>query len=85
VPWVVSAKSEEALRAQAERLTTFLNERPELAPADVGWSLATTRTVLEHRAVTLDGLNGLAALAEGREASGVVWGSAAGADGRAVF
>uniref|UniRef100_UPI00117E8F2E type I polyketide synthase n=1 Tax=Streptomyces sp. JHA26 TaxID=1917143 RepID=UPI00117E8F2E len=85
VPWVVSAKSETALRDQAERLASFLNERPELAPVDVGWSLATTRSVFEHRAVVLDGLNGLGALAEGREAPGVVWGSAAGADGRAVF
>ncbi|MFE1755941.1 acyltransferase domain-containing protein, partial [Streptomyces anandii] len=33
----------------------------------------------------LDGLNGLGALAEGRESAGVVRGSAAGVDGRAVF
>ncbi|WSC90879.1 type I polyketide synthase [Streptomyces sp. NBC_01754] len=51
VPWVVSAKSEDALRAQIERLRSFVAERPELDPVDVGWSLATTRAALEHRAV----------------------------------
>ncbi|MEU3664726.1 beta-ketoacyl synthase N-terminal-like domain-containing protein, partial [Streptomyces sp. NPDC032940] len=85
VPWVVSAKSEAALRGQAGRLVSFLGERSELAAVDVAWSLAATRSVFEHRAVVLDGADGLRALAEGREASGVVWGSAAGADGRAVF
>ena len=29
----------------------FVAARPELDPADVGWSLATTRSVFEHRAV----------------------------------
>ncbi|MET9108518.1 SDR family NAD(P)-dependent oxidoreductase, partial [Streptomyces zhihengii] len=51
--WVVSAKSEAGLRAQAERLRSFVAERPELAPADVGWSLATGRAALEHRAVVV--------------------------------
>ncbi|MFD5453441.1 SDR family NAD(P)-dependent oxidoreductase, partial [Streptomyces sp. NPDC127100] len=85
VPWVVSAKSEAALRAQAERLRSFVADGAELAPVDVGLSLVTTRSVFEHRAVVLDGANGLEALAEGREAAGVVRGSAAGVDGRAVF
>ncbi|MEU3661908.1 type I polyketide synthase, partial [Streptomyces sp. NPDC032940] len=88
VPWVLSGKSEAALRGQAERLAASLGERPELAPVDVGWSLAATRSVFEYRAVVLDGADGLRALAEGREASGVVRGSAGGAgdaDGRAVF
>ncbi|WP_327259563.1 type I polyketide synthase [Streptomyces sp. NBC_01240] len=51
--WVVSAKSEAALRAQVERLALFVAERPELDPVDVGWSLATTRAALEHRAVVV--------------------------------
>ncbi|MET7369282.1 type I polyketide synthase [Streptomyces sp. NPDC005566] len=51
VPWVVSAKSDAALRAQVERLRSFAAECPELDPVDVGWSLATTRAALEHRAV----------------------------------
>ncbi|MFD9545697.1 type I polyketide synthase, partial [Streptomyces sp. NPDC060022] len=61
VPWVVSAKSEPALRAQAERLRAFVAERPELDPVDVGWSLATTRAALEHRVVLASGGDVLAA------------------------
>ncbi|MGW8992876.1 type I polyketide synthase, partial [Streptomyces zhihengii] len=53
VPWPVSAKSETALRAQVERLRSFMTERPELDPADVSWSLATRRAALDHRAVLL--------------------------------
>ncbi|MGW3407471.1 acyltransferase domain-containing protein, partial [Streptomyces zhihengii] len=51
--WVVSAKSEAALRAQMERLETFLADDPALDAADVGWSLATGRAALEHRAVVV--------------------------------
>uniref|UniRef100_UPI000A838E8D type I polyketide synthase n=1 Tax=Streptomyces sp. NBRC 109706 TaxID=1550035 RepID=UPI000A838E8D len=51
VPWVVSAKTENALQAQVTRLRSFVGERPELDPVDIGWSLATTRATLEHRAV----------------------------------
>ncbi|MFD9545139.1 type I polyketide synthase, partial [Streptomyces sp. NPDC060022] len=51
--WVVSAKSEAALRAQVERLRSFVAEHPGLDPVDVGWSLATTRAALEHRAVVV--------------------------------
>ncbi|WP_425543509.1 SDR family NAD(P)-dependent oxidoreductase [Streptomyces luteireticuli] len=50
-PWVLSAKSEAALAQQAERLREFLTDRPELSPMDVAFSLATSRAVLEHRAV----------------------------------
>ncbi|WUT65176.1 type I polyketide synthase [Streptomyces sp. NBC_00683] len=51
VPWLVSAKSADALQPQIERLREFVAERPELDPVDVGWSLATGRAALEHRAV----------------------------------
>ncbi|MFD9540145.1 type I polyketide synthase, partial [Streptomyces sp. NPDC060022] len=51
VPWVVSAKSDAALRAQVERLRSFAAELPEVDAVDVAWSLATTRAGLEHRAV----------------------------------
>ncbi|MFC0597434.1 type I polyketide synthase, partial [Streptomyces palmae] len=89
VPWVVSGKSAAALRAQAERLASFVGERPEVPLADVGVSLARTRSVFEHRAVVLGAdraglLENLAALAEGRDASGVVRG-VAGAGERCVF
>ncbi|MFD9545692.1 type I polyketide synthase, partial [Streptomyces sp. NPDC060022] len=70
MPWPVSAKSPDALRAQVERLQEFVAERAELDPVDVGWSLATTRAVLEHRVVLASGGDVLAANAtvEGRTA-----------------
>nr|WP_267887813.1 type I polyketide synthase [Streptomyces sp. NBRC 109706] len=69
LPWVVSAKTEAALRAQVDRLRSFVAERPALEPVDIGWSLATTRAGLEHRAI-LHGDEELAAgiAAEGRTA-----------------
>ncbi|WP_236567825.1 MULTISPECIES: type I polyketide synthase [unclassified Nocardiopsis] len=53
VPWVISARSEAALRAQAAALHAFVSARPGLRAEDVGLSLATTRAVFEHRAVIL--------------------------------
>ncbi|MFD0905001.1 type I polyketide synthase [Actinomadura sediminis] len=53
VPWVVSGRDAGALRAQAEGLRSFVGERPELHPLDVGFSLATTRSRFEHRAVVI--------------------------------
>ncbi|WP_416906078.1 type I polyketide synthase [Micromonospora echinospora] len=77
VPWLVSARSAEALAGQAGRLAGFAQDHPGLSPIDVGWSLATTRAALEHRAVVLgtggdDLVAALTALAEGGSATGVV-------------
>ncbi|MGW4060035.1 type I polyketide synthase [Amycolatopsis sp. NPDC004747] len=55
VPWVLSARSEEALRVQAVALKTFVADHPELDAATVGRSLATTRAALDHRAVVVGG------------------------------
>ncbi|MFB6441456.1 type I polyketide synthase, partial [Streptomyces sp. NPDC056411] len=52
VPWVVTARSEAALRAQAAQLLTRVREET-LDPTDVGHSLTSTRTAFEHRAVVL--------------------------------
>ncbi|MBB4689029.1 acyl transferase domain-containing protein [Amycolatopsis jiangsuensis] len=65
VAWPVSADSADTLAAQARRLA----EQAEGAPADVGFSLATTRTAFDHRAVVVGSsreelLAGLATLAE---------------------
>nr|WP_307822084.1 SDR family NAD(P)-dependent oxidoreductase [Streptomyces coffeae] len=89
VPWVVSGRSDSALEAQAERLSAFVLDGAELSPVDVGLSLATTRSVFEHRSVVLaadrDGLvDGLGALADGRVLPGVVRG-VAGSRGQTVF
>ncbi|WP_241911121.1 type I polyketide synthase [Streptomyces sp. DH-12] len=88
VPWTLSARTPEALRAQASRLLTAVAEDPA-SPADVGFSLATTRTALEHRAVVVGDtraglLDALSAVAEGRGAAGVVEG-VAGEPGRVAF
>ncbi|WP_440083610.1 type I polyketide synthase [Streptosporangium sp. LJ11] len=81
VPWVVSGRGEDALRGQAARLRSRLAAGADARPEDVAWSLATTRTSFEHRAVILGHdlgacLSGLDALAEGHEAPGVVRGTA---------
>ncbi|MER6016434.1 SDR family NAD(P)-dependent oxidoreductase, partial [Streptomyces bluensis] len=52
IPWVVSARTGDALRAATARLVAHV-EAHDLGPADVGLSLATTRAALEHRAVAL--------------------------------
>jgi acyl transferase domain-containing protein len=50
VPWLVSAKSEDALRDQVARLSDV-----DADPLDVGYTLATTRARVAHRAVLIDG------------------------------
>ncbi|WP_309142889.1 SDR family NAD(P)-dependent oxidoreductase [Streptomyces javensis] len=51
VPWPLSGRTPEALRAQAARLAAHLRDRPGLRPVDVGLSLTTSRTALACRAV----------------------------------
>ncbi|MFG2197061.1 type I polyketide synthase, partial [Streptomyces sp. NPDC048639] len=53
VVWPVSARGEGALRAQAGRLLEALDESPGSSVADVGFSLAVTRSVFEDRAVVV--------------------------------
>ncbi|WP_436840483.1 type I polyketide synthase [Streptomyces flavofungini] len=85
VPWQLSARTADALRAQAARLRERLLADPTLtadraALADAGWSLATGRSPLEHRAVVFgrerdDFLSGLDALVSGGHAPSVVSGA----------
>ncbi|WP_443045419.1 type I polyketide synthase [Streptomyces sp. MOE7] len=83
VPWVVSGRGEGALRAQAARLRSFVEARPELAPADIAYSLVTSRAAVENRAVVLGTdrsglLEGLSAVSRGEvPAAGVVQGAGA--------
>ncbi|SER47641.1 polyketide synthase 12 [Streptomyces sp. yr375] len=86
VPWVLSARSRDALRAQAAALVSHITARPGLEPLDVGHSLATSRTVMETRAVVVaerraEFLSGLRALAEGDPSGLTVEGSASGTPG----
>ncbi len=52
LPWIVSGRGRDGLRAQAAQLQRFLAEAPELDPAGVARSLA-ARAALEDRAVVL--------------------------------
>ncbi|MFF3129446.1 type I polyketide synthase [Streptomyces sp. NPDC057908] len=65
VPWVVSARTAEALVAQVERLSAFVGDRD---PVDVGFSLVTTRAALEHRAVLIGDRTVRGEVVEGRSA-----------------
>ena len=70
VPWVVSAKSEDALTAQIQRLIVWSDERPELPAVDVGYSLA-GRSHFDHRAVLVaDGDGARAEIASARAGTG---------------
>ncbi len=74
VPWVLSARTEDALKAQAAALAAHDHANA----ADIGFSLVTTRTAFPHRAVVVGDLHaGLTALAEGTPAAKVVTGEAA--------
>ncbi|MGW5043312.1 acyltransferase domain-containing protein, partial [Streptomyces parvulus] len=53
VPLVVSAKTRGALREQQARVRALLDQDPSPRPLDVAYSLATGRSALEHRSVTL--------------------------------
>ena len=90
LPWVVSGRGADALRAQAERLRAHVAADPALSAEDVGLSLACTRATLEDRAVVLGGdreelLGGLDALIAGEPAANVVQGVAGGEAGEVVF
>ncbi|MGZ6772739.1 MAG: acyltransferase domain-containing protein, partial [Mycobacteriaceae bacterium] len=89
VPWVLSGKSDEAVRAQATRLLAYVESDPSLRSVDVGWSLVSSRAVFEHRAVVVgtdrdELMAGLRAVAAGQPAPGVVQGTAPGG-GQVVF
>ncbi|SOX53761.1 Phenolphthiocerol synthesis polyketide synthase type I Pks15/1 [Mycobacterium ahvazicum] len=87
-PWVLSARSPEALVGQARRLLAHVQADPRLGIADVGWSLASTRSAFDHRAVVVGArdelMAGLAGLAAGEPGVNVVAGRAQ-AVGKTVF
>ncbi|MEU5959413.1 thioester reductase domain-containing protein [Streptomyces sp. NPDC047525] len=86
-PWTVSGRTPAALREQAGRLHEHLAER-EFCPVDVGYSLATGRAALEHRAAVTGAsraelLAALRALADDEAHPGLVRG--ARGNGRTAF
>ncbi len=89
VPWVLSARSSEALSNQASRLLARVSADPSVRMVDVGWSLVSTRSVFEHRAVLVGAdrgqlLRGLAEVAAGEPGADVVVGRAQSV-GKTVF
>ncbi|MGW8881910.1 type I polyketide synthase, partial [Streptomyces mirabilis] len=50
VPWVLSGKSEAALRAQAGKLLDRIRQDTDTSLTDIAYSLALTRTHFDHRA-----------------------------------
>ncbi|MFE2679682.1 type I polyketide synthase, partial [Streptomyces hygroscopicus] len=81
LPWLVSGRTEQALRAQSARLRSFLHRHPGIDLADIGFSLATARESFPHRAVVtaqdqVGFLDGLDALTRGEPSPRVVEGVA---------
>ncbi|MFF1909656.1 type I polyketide synthase, partial [Kitasatospora sp. NPDC058218] len=90
LPWLLSGRTEDALRAQARSLRSHLDDHPELPLDDVAWSLGHGRTAFRHRAVVLgvdlgEMRDGLGALAAGTGAPAVVEGVAEQGRDQAVF
>ena len=90
LPWALSARSEPALREQAARLRDLVAADASLTTADVGYSLVSTRSLFEHRAVVLSGtrdeaLAALDAVATGRNSPRAIRGVAGGPAAPVVF
>jgi acyl transferase domain-containing protein/acyl carrier protein/surfactin synthase thioesterase subunit len=80
-PWLLSARTREALPTQAARLLAHVTENPGFDPLDIGYSLATRRPPLPYRAAVAGAdrdqlVAGLSALVQGKPAPGVVLGTA---------
>ncbi len=90
VPVTLSAKSAAALREQAASLITRLDDDPSVSDLDAGFTLATGRSLLRHRAVVVgtgrQALRaGLSALAGAEPAANLMQGVAAARRRGAVF
>ncbi|MFD7629881.1 type I polyketide synthase [Streptomyces sp. NPDC059851] len=80
LPWILSARTRDALREQARGLHAHAARHPELRPADLGLSLAVGRSAFEHRAAVVAAdrpslLAALETLAEGGSAAALVEGT----------
>ncbi|MYZ41074.1 ketoacyl-synthetase C-terminal extension domain-containing protein, partial [Streptomyces sp. SID4917] len=90
VPWVVSGRGEPAVREQARALVARVETAaPRPRPADIGFSLVTTRALFENRAVMVGAhheelLAAVGALGAGHSSAELVEG-VADVEGRTVF
>ncbi|MEU1669267.1 SDR family NAD(P)-dependent oxidoreductase [Streptomyces sparsogenes] len=90
VPWVLSARTREALADQARRLVRAVADAPDVSPTEVAWSLTTTRATFDLRAVVTgtqlpDLTAALEALATGGEHPGLIRGAALDPEEGPVF
>ncbi|HXA54800.1 MAG TPA: SDR family NAD(P)-dependent oxidoreductase, partial [Solirubrobacteraceae bacterium] len=90
LPLVVSGRNMEGLRGQARALREWIAADQSTSLADVGLSLAVSRSALEERAVLVGGgreslLAGLGELTLGQDAPGLVRGSTRAAAGALAF
>nr|WLD30099.1 GomB [Streptomyces rubellomurinus] len=86
----LSARSEAALREQADRLRAHMIARPELDHLDIGFTRATMRAQLDHRAVVVAAdrgalLTGLSDLSSAEPAANVLEGQVGGPAVKPVF
>ena len=86
LPWVLTAKTPEALAVQAARIAEHVTAHPDLDTLDVAWTLG-GRSAFPHRAVVIGAdrdelVAGLSALASGGD--GVIRGRASGG-GKTAF
>ena len=89
VPWVLSARGQDALRAGAASLRDFALADGNLQPGELGLALA-GRAAFEDRAVSIGGdrdrlLAGLTAVSAGEAAPDVIQGAVSAAGGRTAF
>ncbi|WP_417281598.1 SDR family NAD(P)-dependent oxidoreductase [Amycolatopsis halotolerans] len=85
IPLPLAGSVASALADQATRLAAHLRANPDVSLTDIGYSLATGRAALDHRAVVLAAdreaaLKALDGLAEGRTPAGTVAGTVSSAD-----
>nr|WP_086821527.1 type I polyketide synthase [Allokutzneria sp. NRRL B-24872] len=81
MPWVLAGRGADALKAQAARLSSFVAGQESV---DLAYSLATTRSAFENRAVVLAGSNAEFKASLGLSGENVVVGEAV-KDPRPVF
>ncbi|MGC0421376.1 SDR family NAD(P)-dependent oxidoreductase [Embleya sp. AB8] len=85
LPWLLSARTPQALRDQARRLYEHLETRPESDPAAVARVLA-GRALFDHRAVIIGNhTTTLDALARQQETPDLIQGTATSNPGKTVF
>ncbi|MFD7342667.1 type I polyketide synthase, partial [Streptomyces violascens] len=90
VPVLLSSRTPQALKGQAQRLLDHLEQHPDVDLTDVAYSLSANRAQLERRAVVLGSsreeiVAGLRSVAREEEAASVVTGTAARTPGEIAF